>query len=340
MFKLPLRRFVQFCLLAAFTVGVLVACNPQASTPPEAAPAAQTSSQPLIIGSSPWPGFAGYYVAVAKDFFKSAGVTVTDQYFQIATDVNTGLAANRLDLAWTGGPDAVVMAAQDPSLRIIMLSDYSDGADGILARNVSAPADLKGKDVAWESLPLQAFLLRKYLEQGGLTEKDINLKVIAAGEAASAFAAKKIDVAVTYEPWLTSAAKQGGGQIVFSSKGTNIIPVALVGKASVIEARKADILLFLKAVDQGVKFVREQPDEANAIVATKLGVKPEEVPALLATVRIFDVAENKSIVFNPSDPLNVMDSLKFAAKTSQALGLVSSPVDATTLYDDSLINAL
>lgn len=340
MFNRPLSRLIQFCLLAMLTVGVLVACNPQTSAPPATSAADQSSTQPLSIGSSPWPGFAGYYAALAKDFFKAEGVAVTDNYFQIATDVNTGLLSDRLDLAWTGGPDAVVMAAQDPSLRIIMLSDYSDGADGILARNVSSPADLKGKDVAWESLPLQAFLLRKYLEQGGLTEKDINLKVIPAADAAAAFAAKQIDVAVTYEPWLTTASEQGAGQIIFSSKGTNIIPVALVGKESVIQARKAEILQFLKAVDQGVKFVREQPDEANAIVATKLGVKPEEVPALLATVRIFDLAENKSIVFNPSDPLNVMDSLKFAAKTSQELGLISNPIDGTTLYDDSLVKGL
>ncbi|WP_448601963.1 ABC transporter substrate-binding protein [Thermoleptolyngbya sp.] len=341
MFRLT-RRFFQFCLLSVVTFGLLVACNPQQSATDSSSPAASsaTSGKPLIVGSSPWPGFAGHYAAVAKDFFKEEGITVNDTYFQIATDVNTALLADRLDLAWTGGPDAVVMAAQDPSLKIIMISDYSDGADGILARGVNSPADLKGKAVAWESLPLQSLLLRKYLEQGGLTEKDIQLQVIPAAEAAAAFAANQIDVAVTYEPWLTTAAKEGNGQVIFSSKGTNIIPVALVAKESVIQERKADIQAFMRAIDKGVKLVRENPAEANAIVAAKLGVSPEEVPEQLATVRMFDVAENKEIIFNPSNPLNVMDSLAFAAKTSQEIGLISGPLDASKLYDDSLIKEL
>lgn len=334
MLSITIRRIVRFLLLSLFTVAVLVACNAQQS------PTSQTTSKPLVVASSPWPGFAGHYVAVAKNFFKEEGVNVTDNYFQVATDVNTALLAGKVDLAWTGGPDMVVMASQDPSLRLIMLSDYSNGADGILARNITKPEDLKGKDVAWESLPLQALLLQKYLEGTGLTQQDIQLQVLTASEAATAFAAKKIDVAITYEPWLSTAVQQGQGQVIFSSKDTNIIPVGLVAKESVIQERRNEILAFIRAIDKGVKFVRETPQEANSIVAAKLGIKPEEVPAQLKTVRIFDVEENQSIVFNPNDSLNVMDSLKFAAETSKAIELISNPVDAKSLYDDSFVKAL
>ena len=138
MLKFLIRRSVRFLALSLITFGLLVACNPQSSN-------TQTSNQPLAVGSSPWPGFAGHYVAVDQDFFSEEGITVTDNYFQVATDVNTALLAGRLDLALTGGPDMVVMASQDPSLRFIMLTDYSDGADGILARNVNSPEDLRGK---------------------------------------------------------------------------------------------------------------------------------------------------------------------------------------------------
>lgn len=333
MVNVTLRRIFQFMAIAVGTAALLVACNTQQM------PSSQTTSA-LTVGSSPWPGFAGHYVAVAKDFFRDEGIEVTDTYFQIATDVNTALLADKLDLAWTGVPDMVVMAAQDPSLRLIALSDYSNGADGILARGITQPADLKGKTVAWEGLPLQALLLRKYLEQGGLTEADITLQIIPAAEAATAFAANRIDVAVTYEPYLSTAAKEGQGTVVFSSKDSNIIPVGLVAKEAVIRDRREDIQALLRAFDAGVQVVRNNPVEANAIIADKLGISPEEVPAQLETVRMFDLAENKSIGFNASHPLNVMDSLEFAAQTSQAIGLISTPVDSKQLYDASLVNAL
>ena len=173
-----------------------------------------------------------------------------------------------------------------------------------------------------------------------MTQADINLQIITAAEAATAFASQNIDVAITYEPWLTTAASQGQGQVIFSSKDTNIIPVGVVAKESVIADRREDILAFMRGLDKGVAFVRDNPEEANPIVAEKLGVAPEEVPEQLGTVRLFDVEDNKTIGFNPDDPLNVMDSLKFAAETSEAIGLIASPVDAANLYDDSLVNAL
>ncbi|MBD1911977.1 MULTISPECIES: ABC transporter substrate-binding protein [unclassified Leptolyngbya] len=327
-----LRRVVAFVGLAIATAAILVACNGQAPS--------ESTNPPLVVGSSPWPGFAGYYVALEKGFFREEGVEVTDTYFQIATDVNTRLLAGKLDLAWTGGPDVVVMASQDPTLRLIMLSDYSDGADGILARNVQGPEDLKGRAIAWESLPLQALLLRKYLEQGGLTEKDVTLQILPAAAAATAFTAGQIDAAVTYEPYLSTAAKDGKGSIVFSSKGSNIIPVGLVGKEEVIQARQEEIRAFIRAVDRGVKEVRSNSGETNAIVAKKLGVEPSAVLNQLATVHLFDVAENKSIVFNSRDPLNVMDSLRFAVKTSEEISLINTPVNADKLYDSTLIEGL
>lgn len=331
-----LSRIVRFLGLSLLTIALLFGCNAQSVNHSPGS----GSNQPLVVGSSPWPGFAGHYVAVAKDLFKAEGISVNDSYFQVATDVNTALLAGKLDLAWTGVPDLVVMASKDPSLRLLMLSDYSNGADGILARNVNSPADLKGKEVAWEGLPLQAVLLRKYLQQGGLSEKDVKLRVITAAEAASAFGAKRLDVAVTYEPWLTTAAQQGQGKVIFSSRNTNIIPVGLVAKTSVIESRKAEIQAFMKAIDQAVRQVRENPKQTAPIIAQKLGVKPEEVQAQLDTVRIFDLNENKSIVFNPSEPLNVIDSLKFDVETSQAIGLIPNRLDEKNLYDDSLVKGL
>lgn len=334
------RRQALWLLTGAVGGLSLHACQSQSNQTQSDQSQSSTLSQPLTVGTSAWPGFAGDYVATAKDFYRAAGLDVKSTFFQVASDVNTALLANRLDLAWTGIPDMVIMAAKEPSLRLIAMSDYSDGADGILARGVAQAADLKGKTIAWEALPLQALLLRKYLESGGLSEKDVKLTVLSAADAASAFAAKKVDVAVTYEPYLSQAAATGQGQVIFSSKGTNIIPVGLVARETIIQSRREDLMTYLKAFDQGVQLVRNSPQEAAQPIAEKLGVKPEEVPDLLKTVRIFDLAENKSIVFNTSNGLNVISSLDFAAKTSREIGLVSVPLDGKALYDDSLVKAI
>ncbi|HEY9642487.1 MAG TPA: ABC transporter substrate-binding protein [Coleofasciculaceae cyanobacterium] len=334
MLKFKIHRLLQSVALAVATLVLLIACNTQPSS--TQAP----SAKPLVVASSPWPGFIGHYIAVAKDFFTAEGITVEDRYFQVATDANTALLSGKVDLGWTGVPDLITMTDREPSLKLIMLSDYSNGADGILARGITDPKELRGKQIAWEGLPLQAVLLKKYLQSGGLSEKDVKLLNIPAAEAASAFAAQKVDVAVTYEPWLTKASKAGQGQIIFSSKDTNLIADGLAAQAAVLKSRQSDVLAYLRAVDKGVQFAKSNPQEAAALIAQKLGVTAEEVPALLATVRLFGIQDNQAVAFNPSDRLNVIDSIKFAAITVPETGSAPKSLDPTTLYDDALIKQL
>ena len=63
-------------------------------------------------------------------------------------------------------------------------------------------------------------MLQKALEKAGLTEKDIQLVNMNPDDAGAAFAAGKIDVAVTWEPWITKASGDKKGHVIFSSKET------------------------------------------------------------------------------------------------------------------------
>jgi NitT/TauT family transport system substrate-binding protein len=331
-----LQRPLQSVLLAILPLGLLVACNGTISQSPDNSGA----GKPLIVGASIWPGFAAHYIAVEKNFFQEAGVTVQDQFFPSATDSNTALMADKIDLLWSGVPDMVFLAEKDPALRLILLSDYSNGADGILARGVSTPADLKQKPIAWEALPLQMLLLNKYLSQANLTQSDMQLLTMPAAEAATAFATQKVDAAITFEPWLTQATSTGQGEVIFSSANTNIIADGLITKTSVIQTHRPEIKAYLKAIDKASQFLQTNSQESLEILSRKLGLKPEEIPEVMATLRLFDLQQNKSVAFNPSDPMNVMDSLKFAAETGTALKFITKPVDPAQLYDDSIVNEL
>lgn len=139
---------------------------------------------------------------------------------------------------------------------------------------------------------------------------------------------------------MAKAAKEGKGKIIFTSKNTNIIPDGLVTREKVIQERRPELMAYMRAIDKAVKLVKEKPEEAAKLVAKKLGISPEEVPAQIAGVRLFDIEGNKNVVFNPKDPMNVVDSISFAAKTAKDLGLTPNLVNAQTMYDDSLVKSL
>nr|WP_277882819.1 ABC transporter substrate-binding protein [Leptolyngbya sp. FACHB-671] len=109
-------------------------------------------------------------------------------------------------------------------------------------------------------------MLRAYLQQGGLTEKDVVLRNMTAADAATAFASKQVDAAVSYGPWLANAAEVGGGEIIFSSKDTNLIADVLITRQAVIEQRAADLQAYLRAIDQGVERVRSGDEELSTLL--------------------------------------------------------------------------
>ena len=329
-----IRRFKKYVATSLIALSICVACSSQGQNES----AADTST--LVVGNSPWPGFIAQFIAEEKGFYEEEGINIDEKFIQVSTDVNTALASDQVDIAWTGIPDMIVMAGDDPSLRVIAVSDYSDGADGILAKGVNSPEDLIGKTIAWEELPLQALLLEAYLKDSGVTLEDLDLRVLPAAEAATAFASGLVDVAVTFEPWLTTAVKEGDGEIVFSSVDTNLIAGGLVGKAETIEARREDLDAYFRALEKGFAFYESNPEEAIEIVASKLNMGPEELPAILETVRLFKPSEHQSVVFNEGDSLNIMDSINFSAEVGKEMGVVDDKVDPSTLFDASFTEAI
>lgn len=299
-----------------------------------------SGGQPLKICVNPWPGYSGQYVAQAQGLYKENGLTTEETFLQSATESITTFLAKKADVAWLTSGDAIQCAAKDPSTRIIYVVDYSDGADGIIGRGIKTPADLKGKTLARENILFENVLLRAYLAKGNLQETDLTIKDMTAADSATAFAAKKVDAAVTYEPWLAKAAKDGGGQVLFTTKGTNLVVDVLVTRTDIIANRKADLEAMLKAVDKAVKLVNAGDEAAIKITADKLGATIAEAKAQIAGVKIFDLAMNKSLGFNQADPNNVLKNLELTVSEAVNMKLIDQPIPTASLYDDSLVNAL
>jgi hypothetical protein len=86
--------------------------------------------------------------------------------------------------------------------------------------------------------------------------------------------------------------------------------------------------------------MKARPKEANEIVAKWMGVTPAEVAAQAQQVQQFDIATNKSMIFNEQNPLNVVASINSAAPALIKAGKISKALAGKNLIDDSFIKAL
>lgn len=334
---IKLSSLFRLLCLGLISLVLAIACQRQPSPTSNSSPA---QSQPLVSATNNWVGYSGHHVAVGKNFFSEEGLNVQDQFFQSASEEINGFLANKVDIGWFTSGDAVQMIAKDPAIKIIYLIDYSNGSDGILGRGIQSPQDAKGKTVARENILFEKVFLQAYLQKAGLTESDVEIKDLAAADAAAAFAAKQVDVAVTYEPYLTNAAKQGGGEVIFSTKDTNLIADVVVARDSLIQSRKADLQAYFRAVDKGVDLLNAGDPEALKIAGAKLGITGDEVKQQLLGAKLFDLQGNKSIAFNKDNPDSVIGNLELTAKGANEFKIVSQPLKTETLYDASIVQSM
>ena len=333
-----LSSWLRLILLVTVSFVVSIACSQQLST--NAPNTSSPQPQPLVSATNNWIGYSGHHVAVGKKLFSQEGLQVQDLFFQSASEEITAFLAGKIDIGWFTSGDTIQMVAKDPSIKIIYLVDYSNGSDGILGRNINSPQEAKGKTVARENILFEKVLLQAYLQKGGLTEKDTLVKDLAAADAAATFAAKQVDMAVSYEPYLTKAAGQGGGKVIFSTKDTNLIADVIAVHDKLIQTRRTDIQAYFRAVDKAVKLLNASDPEALKIAGAKLGISGDEVKAQLVGAKLFDLDGNKSVGFNKSNSNSLIGNLDLTAKAAYDFEIVPQPLKVESLYDDSIIKFL
>lgn len=262
-------------------------------------PTAAPAQQVLRIGYPVWVGYGPLFLADKKGFLKDAGVTVEFIKMENTSARYVALAAGQIDGLMTTIDTMVLRVKPDFQIAAVMAFDDSKGGDGLVARReIKSVRDLKGKQVAYGEGSVSQFFLGYLLQQNGMSFNDVVTVNMNADDAGAAFAAGKVDAAVTWEPWLTKGKQAPHGQLLVDSSQTpGLIVDVLVFPKKVLTTRGAAIYKVVDAFHQGVEYVKTHPDESNVIMADAVGgwlKDPKEFAATLTGIRYYDAAMNKA----------------------------------------------
>jgi len=196
---------------------------------------------------------------------KADGVVITNM------DTLTGPAA--------GGVDSTAL----------IVGDFSNGNDGIVLRNGSSIADLKGRKNLVVQGTVSAYLNSRALESAKLSDKDITEVNTLETNIVSTFIASPPDMTVTtWNPFLMEVRNQKGAKLVFdSSKIPGEIMDLLVVRTNLpIEAKKALVGAWYDCMK--VMSGQGKPtNEAIEAMAKSAGGTLAEFNAQLKTTRMF-----------------------------------------------------
>jgi NitT/TauT family transport system substrate-binding protein len=262
-----------------------------------AAPKPGEVQAPLRVGYSDWPGWLPFEVAIQKGWFKEAGIDVQFSWFDYLPSLDA-FGAGKIDAVGVTNGDALVMGASGAKSKIILVTDYSNGNDVILARpGIKSFAELKGKKVGVELTLVDHLLFLKALEKFGMKSDDIQLVNYHTNETPQALGSGQVSAIGAWYP-SSGQARQAvpGSKVLFSSADVpGLIYDCIAVNPSNLKARKADWVKFTKVWYRVVDFVNDPKTrpEAMTIMAGKIGVKPGELAKAMPGTYILPLAEAK-----------------------------------------------
>ena len=315
-------RILLVVLLIA--LAVMSACAPKPSGPIK-----------VRIRTQPWIGYGPWWIAQEKGLFAKYGLEVELVDFVQDTEVNAAFASGEMDAANLATHTAIKLFANGVDLKVVLLEDASYEADAMLASaGVQSIADLKGKGVAYEEGSTSDLLLNYALAQNGMSLADITPVPMPASDAGSALIAGQVDVAVTYEPYISAALAESQDVHVLYTAGERpgLISDVFVVSGKFAQENPEAVKALLKVWDEAMAFYKSNPDEAKSIIANAVGSSLEELATAFDGVQFYDLSANQSELSG-----GFTETIQDVAEVSKSIGLFETIPDLKTMVDTSFL---
>ncbi|NBD28084.1 ABC transporter substrate-binding protein [Paenibacillus glycinis] len=298
-----------------------------------------SSDDPITIALSPWPGWFFWYLVDEKGFFDKHGVKVDLKWFPVYSDSLQALSTGKVDANSQTLSDTLAPASKGIGLKAVLVNDNSFGGDAIVSKtSIGSIKELKGKTVATELGTVDHLLLLTALAKNGMSEKDVNYVNMTVNDAGPAFISGKTDASVLWEPFQTTAVKEGKGKVLFSSKETpGLIPDLLVFRDSVVKNRPDDIQKIVDAWFDALNYFQSHQDEAIALMAKKAETTPEDFKLGLSSIKLFTPEDNVNAFGKRDDYTSLAYTAKTTADFLQKLDMVDEIKDFDSLFDSSFV---
>jgi NitT/TauT family transport system substrate-binding protein len=218
--------------------------------------------------------------------------------------------------------------------------DASVGGDGIVAEaDITSAEQLKGQKVAVSEGSTSQWFLAYVLDQNGLSLDDVEQVNLTSGDAGAAFAAGRVPVAVTWEPWLTKAEQNPDGHVLVSTKDyPEIITDGVAFTPEFVEQNPETVRAFLEAYGKVMDEVKADPDSAFEHATEYLGQSVEEIKATLETVPLWTLEESREFYGTSEQPGPIYDIFNESAQFWQAIGEIEELPEAKEAIDPSFLN--
>ena len=258
---------------------------------------------PIRIAISAWAGVEPAELAAQLGYYEKYGVDVEMVRFSAYSDSLEALRDGNVDAGMHTLDDSLRNIAAGRDVRVVLLTDYSFGGDGLVARDgIESLAGLRGTKIGVEIGTVGHLSALKILEKAGINVDEVTFVSIPAWEIQQAMVDGKIDAGVTWEPYLTSTADLIGGKVLITSRDyPETIVTTMTFDAKVVDSRPDDVQKVIAAYFDAVEYTKANPQKAYTIMGKAEGVSAEEFASHVDGIKYLDLASNAELFGANSD---------------------------------------
>lgn len=338
-----MRRTIVPLLLAVLVAMVAAGCGSsnKSSTTGQGASSipATPESGTFHLGTEPWLGYGPWWIAKDKSLFAKRGLTTEVTNFTTDDQINAALASGKLDGANIATHTALRLAASGLPISVVLLEDESETADAILAGpGVNGIGDLKGKKVAYEEGTTSDILLQHALSANGLTIKDIQPVPMAAADVGAALVAGKVQIGVTYEPYISTVLKAHADykRIYAASEDPGLVGDVLVVRNDVLKSKPGQVAAMLRTWGDSVNYLNTNKADGQTIITKAVGAQPGDLTTAFDGVKIYTIAQAGALLHGDYVNKTIVD----VKQAASAAGLLHGDINPSSLITTTYIDAV
>lgn len=193
----------------------------------------------------------------------------------------------------------------------LIVGDYSNGNDGIVAKGADSLQALKGRDIMLVELSVSHYLLARALDGVGMSERDVKLINTSDADIASIFIATPDAIAVTWNPPLQQIRNAKGATMVFDSSKTpgEILDLMVVKTDADERFKKALVGAWYETLTH-LSEGGQKADTAIAYMAKASGATEAEFKSQLKTTKMFFAPKDAVAIAEDAQLKQTMDHVR------------------------------
>jgi NitT/TauT family transport system substrate-binding protein len=305
-----------------------------------AAPAAKAET-PLRIGFSDWPGWTGWQIAIDKGWFKQAGVDVNMQWFDYSASLDA-FSAGKLDGDFIANGDGLAIGGSGAKNVLVMLTDYSDGNDMIIAKpGITSIKQLAGQKVGIEVGLVEHLLLEHALQENGMALSSVTLVNTVTNNTPQVLGSGSVAAIGAWQPIDDQAMLQlpGSRPIYTSARAPGLIFDGLAVSPQSLKDHPEEWKKVIKVWYRVLAYINNPATHADAlkIMSARDGVDPKTYQHFFKGTHLLSRAEAEA-AFKKSDALaSIYGSDKNADAFNVRNGVYKTPQDIDDYITSSLM---